>query len=106
MREAAQGSYVLATDIADYLVDRGMPFREAHGVVARLSQYAVGRDVQFEQLTLQEYRDFSELFDEDVLSITVDSSVAARDVRGGTAPGRVQQAITEARSELEGENAV
>ena len=105
MREAAQGSYVLATDIADYLVDRGMPFREAHGVVARLSQYAVERDRQFKQLTLQEYRDFSELFDEDVLSITVDSSVAARDVRGGTAPVRVQQAITEAISELEGENA-
>ena len=105
MSKAAQGSYVLATDIADYLVDRGMPFREAHGVVARLSQYAVERDVQFEQLTLQEYRDFSELFDEDVLSITVDSSVAARDVLGGTAPGRVQQAITEARAELEGENA-
>ncbi len=105
MREAAQGSYVLATDIADYLVDRGMPFREAHGVVARLSQYAVERDAQFEQLSLQEYRDFSELFDKDVLSITVDSSVAARDVPGGTAPGRVQQAITEARSELEGDNA-
>ena len=38
-----KGSYVLATDIADYLVDKGMPFREAHGVVARLSQYAVER---------------------------------------------------------------
>ena len=104
MREAAQGSYVLATDIADYLVDRGMPFREAHGVVARLSQYAVERDLQFEQLSLQEYRAFSGLFDKDVLSITVDSSVAARDVLGGTAPGRVQQAILEAKSELEAEN--
>ena len=104
MRDAAQGGYLLATDIADYLVDRGMPFREAHGVVARLSQYAVERSVQFEQLTLQEYRDFSELFDEDVLSISVDSSVAARDVQGGTAPGRVRQAIAEARAELEAEN--
>ena len=105
MREAAQGSYVLATDIADYLVDKGMPFREAHGVVARLSQYAVERGVQFERLSLDEYRDFSALFDKDVHAISVESSVAARDVPGGTAFSQVRQAITEARSELEGENA-
>ena len=105
MREAAQGSYVLATDIADYLVDKGMPFREAHGVVARLSQHAVERGVQFEQLSLDEYRGFSALFDKDVYSISVESSVAARDVPGGTAFSQVRQAITEARSELEGENA-
>ena len=100
-REAAQGSYVLATDIADYLVDRGMPFREAHGVVARLSRYAVERGMQFEQLTLEEYRSFSALFDKEVLSISVDSSVAARDVQGGTAFERVQQAITEAKTQLQ-----
>ena len=100
MLEAAQGSYVLATDIADYLVDRGMPFREAHGIVARLSQYAVERHVQFEQLTLEEYQGFSKLFDKEVLTISVDSSVAARDVRGGTALGRVRQAITEAKAQL------
>lgn len=100
MREAAQGSYVLATDIADYLVDRGMPFREAHGVVARLSQYAVERGVQFERLTLEEYQGFSKLFDKGVLTISVDSSVAARDVQGGTASGRVRQAITEAKAQL------
>ena len=104
MREAAQGGYMLATDIADYLVERGMPFREAHGVVARLSEYAVERGVQFEQLTLEEYRGFSSLFGEDALSISVDSSVAARDVPGGTAFGRVRQAIVEARAELEAEN--
>ena len=105
MREAAQGSYVLATDIADYLVAKGMPFREAHGVVARLSQHAVERGVQFENLTLDEYRGYSDLFDKDVLEISVDSSVAARDVPGGTAFGQVRQAIAEARAELEVENA-
>ena len=100
MREAAQGSYVLATDIADYLVDKGMPFREAHGVVARLSTYAVGRSVQFEELSLDEYRSFSNLFDEEVLAISVDSSVGARDVLGGTAFSRVKQAVVEAKSQL------
>ena len=104
MREAARGSYVLATDIADYLVSKGLPFREAHGVVARLSQYALKRGVQFEQLTLEEYRGFSELFDEDVLGISVASSVAARDVQGGTAFGRVRQALSDAKAELEAEN--
>lgn len=100
MREAAQGSYVLATDIADYLVDKGMPFREAHGVVAQLSQYAVERGVQFEQLTLEEYRSFSALFDKEALTISVDSSVAARDMQGGTAFGRVRQAVAEAKALL------
>ena len=100
MREAAQSSYVLATDIADYLVDKGMPFREAHGVVARLSTYAVGRSVQFEELSLDEYRSFSNLFDEEVLAISVDSSVGARDVSGGTAFSRVKQAVVKAKSQL------
>ena len=104
MREAAQDSYALATDIADYLVNKGMPFREAHGVVARLSQYAEERGLQFEQLALDEYRGFSKLFDADVLLISVDSSVAARDVPGGTAFNRVQQAMAEARAELEAED--
>ena len=104
MREAARGSYVLATDIADYLVNKGMPFREAHGVVARLSRYAVERGVQFEQLSLDEYRQFSALFDEDALEIRVDSSVAARDVPGGTAFTRVNQAVVDAKAELEAEN--
>ena len=101
MREAAQGSYVLATDIADYLVGRGLPFREAHGVVARLSQYAVERGVQFEQLALEEYQLFSTLFDKEVLGISVDSSVAARNVQGGTALGRVREAITQAKAQLQ-----
>ena len=104
MREAARGSYVLATDIADYLVDKGMPFREAHGVVARLSRYAVEQGVQFEQLTLDEYRSFSTQFDEDVLNISVDSSVAARDVLGGSAFARVRQATADAKAKMEAEN--
>ena len=105
MRAAAQDSSLLATDIADYLVDKGMPFREAHGVVARLSQHAVERNVQFQDIPLAEYRRFSPLFDADVFAISADSSVAARDVPGGTAFGRVRQAIECAKAELEADNA-
>ena len=101
MRRAAGESYVLATDIADYLVERGAPFREAYRVVSRLSDYALERGVGFHELSLSEYKALSQLFDEKVYDITVESSIAARDVHGGTAQSRVAEAIAAARTELE-----
>jgi len=101
MAEAAKGGYVLATDIADYLVGKGMPFREAHGVVAELSAHAAAQGKRFDELPLETYRRFSEKFDEDVFSITTESSIAARDVHGGTSYEQVGRAIAEARSRLE-----
>ena len=101
MRAAAQSGYLLATDIADYLVNKGMPFREAHGVVAGLSEAAALQGKGFHELPLGVYRGLSELFEEDVLKITVDSSVAARDVPGGTSPAQVARAIAESKAALE-----
>ena len=101
MRQAAGDSYVLATDIADYLVACGAPFREAYRVVSRLSEYALGKGVGFENLSLDEYKSYSDLFGRDVYDITVESSIAARDVVGGTAQPRVSEAIVAAKSELE-----
>ena len=103
MRGSASGGYVLATDIADYLVAKGMPFREAYRVVARLSEHAAERGVGFEDLSLEEYTAHSAMFDSDVFEITVDSSISARDVVGGTAQNRVHEAVNQARSDLEGE---
>ena len=103
LRRVAEGSHVLATDIADYLVAKGMPFREAHGVSARLSSYASGAGRTLPDLELEEYRLFSGLFAPDVLDITVDSSIAARDVPGGTAPGRVKRALQAAEQTLRAE---
>jgi argininosuccinate lyase len=100
-RQAAEGGYSLATDIADYLTKKGMPFREAHGVVGNLVRYAMDKGVPFSQLSLDEYKKFSPLFEKDVLDITVESSVAARNVPGGTAPEQVKQALVEARRLLE-----
>ena len=94
--DAARGGYVLATDIADYLVVRGMPFREAHGVVARLTADAASQGKRFDELPLETYRGHSSLFDNDVYAITVESSIAARDVLGGTAPGQVRAALAAA----------
>lgn len=99
-KAAAQGQ-MLATDLADYLVTRkGVPFREAHGVVARLSSYAISRNADLKDLTLEEYRNHSPAFDEGVYEVTAESSVAARDVEGGTAPQRVATALQEARKLL------
>jgi argininosuccinate lyase len=101
LRRAAETGYILATDVADYLVVRGMPFREAHGVAARISTHAYDEGKGLGELTLDTYKRFSSLFEEDVLSITADSSVAARDVPGGTAPARVREALARAKADLE-----
>ena len=101
MRRTAGESYVLATDIADYLVEHGAPFREAYRIVSRLSEYALEKGLGFEELSLEEYRSHSPLFDKDVYAVTVESSIAARDVPGGTSQSRVAKAIAAATSELE-----
>jgi len=97
LREAASAGFSLATDIADYLVRKGMPFREAHGVIGRLVHYAEQNAKDFPDLTLEEYRQFSPQFDADVLYIDLDSAVNGRDVIGGTARRRVEQNIAAAR---------
>jgi len=103
MREAAHAGYALATDIADYLVGKAVPFREAHRAVAELSDYAAKSDRGFDQLSLEEFKRFSDRFDEGVFAITVESSIEARSVPGGTSRDRVAEAIARARQELEAE---
>ena len=101
MEDASQTGNMLATDLADYLVARGMPFREAHGILHSASRYAREHAKEVHQLSLEEYRRFSPLFDEDVLKITLEGSVASRDVPGGTAPRQVNAALQDARKLLE-----
>ena len=95
--QAMRTDYILATDLADYLVKKGMPFRKAHGVIARLSEYAMSKGKNFRELGRKEYREFSVLFTGDVYDITLESSVAARDVIGGTSPQQVAKALRRAR---------
>ena len=95
--QAMRTDYILATDLADYLVKKGLPFRKAHGVIARLSEYAMSKGKTFRELGRKEYRDFSPLFGGDVYDITLESSVAARDVIGGTSPQQVAKALRRAR---------
>lgn len=102
-RQAAEEDYILATDLADYLVRKGTPFRQAHQVVGKLVQYALEKGKGFHELSLSEYQSFSPHFEEDVYSITVESSVAARSVPGGTAPQQVEQALAKAKGILDGQ---
>ena len=102
LEQAAGRGYTLATDIADYLVLRGVPFRDAHAAVSELVRYANAAGKQIAELSLDEYRSFSPAFGEDVLGIDVRSSIAARDVPGGTASVRVAEALAEARERLAG----
>jgi argininosuccinate lyase len=97
MQNAMTGSYILATDLADYLVRKGLPFRQAHNIVGKLVRYAISKGKGFQELSLGEYQDFSPLFAEDVYGISVATSVAARNAVGGTAPKQVAVALSRAR---------
>jgi argininosuccinate lyase len=99
--KAIQQGYLLATDLADYLVKKGEPFRTAHDIVARLVSYAVSQGKTLEELSLEAYKQYSPRFGDDVYAVTVESSLAARDNIGGTAPKRVEQALASARKTLE-----
>ena len=97
MNSAAMGGYILATDLADYLVKKGLPFRQAHDVIGKLVQYVIDKGKDFQELSLDEYGKFSPLFADDVYTITLESSVASRSVIGGTAPEQVAAALNRAR---------
>ncbi|MDD4984554.1 MAG: argininosuccinate lyase [Dehalococcoidales bacterium] len=97
---ALKRGYILATDLADYLVRKGESFRSAHGIVAGLVGYAERKGKSFSELDLKEYKEFSPVFEEDVRSISVRSSLTARNVIGGTAPEQVEQALATAKKIL------
>ena len=101
MREAARLGYMTATDLADYLVRKAVPFRDAHEAVGRAVRSAVetGRDLS--EMTLDELRSFSPTIEDDVFEVlTLEGSVAARDHPGGTAPAQVRAAIARAKARL------
>jgi argininosuccinate lyase len=101
MRAALAKGYATATDLADYLVKKGMPFRDAHEVVARAVRAAETAEVDLADLTLAEMQAFSALIGPDVFDVlTVEGSLAARNHVGGTAPAQVRAAIARARSAL------
>jgi argininosuccinate lyase len=95
--KSGMSSYILATDLADYLVGKGLSFRDAHGAVSRLVSYAVEARKELDELDLKEFKKFSALFGPDVRSINLQKSVDARTSFGGTASQQVKKSIERAK---------
>ena len=101
MLRGAKGGFTNATDAADYLVKRGMPFREAHAVIGKLVFYAISRDKALDELTLDELRSFSDMFDEDVYdAISMQTCINGRNVPGGPSATALAAEIAEAENFL------
>jgi len=101
MYEAAKRGFSTATDLADYLVRKGVPFRDAHEVVGKSVAYGVQTGKDLSEMSLTELRQFSEVIEEGVFKVlTLEGSVAARNHIGGTAPAQVKAAVERARERL------
>ena len=101
MRAAVQQGFATATDLADYLVKRGLPFRDAHEAVALAVRFAEGQGCDIGDLSLEQLRQFSPLIEQDVFEVlTLEGSLNARNHIGGTAPAQVRAAIARARARL------
>nr|WP_228254922.1 argininosuccinate lyase [Aquirhabdus parva] len=102
MKEAALRGFSTATDLADYLVKKNIPFRDAHEIVGKAVALGVRENRDLSELTLAELQQFSSLIEQDVFAVlTLSGSVAARDHLGGTAPRQVKAAIERAAGRLE-----
>lgn len=105
MRRAVRGDFSNATDLADYLARKGMPFRQAHEVVGHVVQYCLKQGVALEDLSVEQLRQFSELFETDALqALQPEAVMGARRSRGGTAPEAVREQIARARALLGGDS--
>lgn len=101
MLEAAKRGFSTATDLADYLVVKGMPFRDAHEVVGKSVAYGLETGKDLSEMSLEELQQFSDTITADVFDVlTLEGSVAARDHIGGTAPNQVRAAVARAKENL------
>ncbi len=99
MRKAALEGYTLATELADYLSRKGMPFRDAHHLVGRMVAEAIAGNRGLESFSLAELQRFSPLFDADIVDhLTLEGALKSRDVLGGTAPARVKEALAHVKA--------
>ncbi|MDI6632299.1 MAG: argininosuccinate lyase, partial [Thermoanaerobacteraceae bacterium] len=101
MALAAREGFLTATDLAEYLVRKGLPFREAHEIVGRIVLYCLEQEKNLETLSLEEYRRFAAVVDADVFeAVALERALAARRLTGGPAPNTVRRRIAELRRTL------
>jgi len=103
MKEALKEGFITATDVADYLSRKGLPFRQSHEVTGKIVSYAEEKGVELMDLNISEFQKFSNLFEEDLYNfITLDGSVQSRKSYGGTAKKNVLKMIKAAKKEISG----
>lgn len=101
MRKATDMGYANATDLADYLAKKGIPFREAHHIVGQMVNYAIKKGLRLDDFSIDEYKQFSDKIEEDIRDdIKLETCVAARKSYGGTAPVAVRKQLSEAQDVL------
>ena len=101
MLSGAKGGFTNATDVADYLVKKGLPFRDAHAVVGKMVAYCLDRGAALDELTTEEYKEFSQLFDNDVYTeISLETCVNQRKIPGGPAPETMKAVIEKYKKEI------
>jgi argininosuccinate lyase len=102
MREAAAEGYTNATDVADYLVCKGVPFLEAHASAGGLVKLCLDRGISLEELSLEDFQSVDKRIGDDVYGhLSLDACIEARDLPGGTATAQVERSLAAARSWLD-----
>ena len=101
MRKAASQGFINATDCADYLTKKGMPFRDAYTVIGKVVAYCTQKSKTLEDLTIEEYKEVSELFDNDIYdTIKLENCVKKRIIPGGPAPEIVSEHIQRVKNSI------
>jgi argininosuccinate lyase len=103
-REACADPMLFATDIADYLVKKDVPFREAHHIVGELTAHAIEKNTPFPEIEIAKYKEFSDQFDESVLDLfDVKSALNARSAIGAPSPKNISKQISKWENKLSSE---
>ena len=101
MKKALNEGFITATDVADYLSRKGMPFRNSHEVAGKIVSYAEKKGLELPDLNISEFKKFSDLFEGDLYKyITLDGSINSRKSHGGTAKSNVRKMIKSAKKEI------
>ncbi len=102
MLKGAKGGFTNATDLADYLVKKGLPFREAHGVVGQMVFYAISHNKDLDDFSMEEFKEFSHIIEDDIYNaISMQTCVNDRNIPGGPAVDTVKKAISKAKEYIE-----
>ena len=101
MRQKAEGGFINATDAADYLAERGVPFREAHAIIGNIVLDSERKGKALKELTIDEWKSYSDVFGDDIYEfIAIENSVKRRDIPGAPAPAQTEKALRAARERL------